>query len=95
MIVKRTFAELNEFFEAARGQAEWKAAVALETGDFGLYHVTGSAGRAYKIRCGRTKEGRLFVACPCKAGLHGKACYHGYAAMSTHLEVMAEAMPVR
>lgn len=87
MVEKRTFEELTEFFEKARGQAEWKSATASETSEPGLYHVTGSGGRGYKIRCGRTGRQSFFVACPCQAGLHGKACYHGYAAMKAHIEV--------
>lgn len=86
MIARKTLDELAQVLEPARDQMEWKCPH-IQMISVGQYRVSGSKGAVYDVTCGRTEDNRFFVACLCKANLHGKHCYHGLKAFETHIAI--------
>ena len=83
MIKGKSLAELEVKLEAGRKKA-LKVNPRIEVIEAGLYHVEGSKGNWYEVRCGRTESGEFFIACLCKGALHVGGCYHAAIAFYKH-----------
>lgn len=52
---------------------------------FGQYLVARSNGKAYYyVYAGRTEDRQFFIACECRGGLEGRACYHAAKVFAYH-----------
>ncbi len=103
MVTFETLDEMDLAFEKAR-----KKALAFNPSIFvmetGHYRVSSSKpNKFYDVYCGRKEilegyrkgEFLFFVACNCRAGLEGKACYHGSRAIIKHQLIKSEEVAKR
>jgi hypothetical protein len=89
MLSFETLEQMDAAFEKARKKAI-SANPLIRVISTGRYQVASSQpGKSYDVYCGRTEQGLFFIACSCRAGLEGKACYHGSAASIRHQVIRA------